>query len=84
MTRYLLGRMEKMWVEDDERAVGGTKGGVRKPSGKGSRLIILHAGCEQGWIDGAALVFQSKKQAIAAEGSASESDPLGSGSNGLK
>ena len=40
--------MEKMWVEDDERAVGGTKGGVRKPSGKGSRLIILHAGCEQG------------------------------------
>ena len=53
--------MEKMWVEDDERAVGGTKGGVRKPSGKGSRLIILHAGCEQGWIDGAALVFQSKK-----------------------
>ena len=36
--------IEKMWVEDDPRAVGGTKGGIRKPSGKGSRLIILHAG----------------------------------------
>lgn len=53
--------IEKMWVEDDPRAIGGTKGGIRKPSGKGSRLIILHAGSESGWIDGAALVFQSKK-----------------------
>ena len=49
-----------MWVEDDPRAIGGTKGGIRKPSGKGSRLIILHAGSESGWIDEAALVFQSK------------------------
>ena len=24
-----------MWVEDDPRAIGGTKGGIRKPSGKG-------------------------------------------------
>ena len=52
---------EKMWVEDDPRVSGGTKGGIRKPSGKGSRLIILHAGGESGWVDGAALVFQSKK-----------------------
>ena len=52
---------EKMWVEDDPRASGGTKGGIRKPSGKGNRLIILHAGGESGWVDGAALVFQSKK-----------------------
>ena len=36
--------VEKMWVEDDPRAIGRTKGGIRKPSGKGSRLIILHAG----------------------------------------
>ena len=43
---------EKMWVEDDPRASGGTKGGIRKPSGKGSRLIILHAGGESGWVDG--------------------------------
>lgn len=53
--------LEKMWLEDDPRAIGGTKGGLRKPSGKGSRLIILHAGTEDGWVNGAALVFQSKK-----------------------
>ena len=23
--------VEKMWVEDDPRAIGGTKGGIRKP-----------------------------------------------------
>ena len=34
--------MEKM--EDDPVVSGGTIGGVRKPSGKGNRLIILHAG----------------------------------------
>ena len=39
---------ENMWVGDDPRASGGTKGGIRKPSGKGSRLIILHAGGESG------------------------------------
>ena len=48
-------------MESDEKVQGGTKGGIRKPSGKGTRLIILHAGSENGWIDGADLVFQSKK-----------------------
>ena len=44
-------------VEHDD-ITGGTKGGIRKPTRKGnSRLIILHAG----WIEGADLVFQSKK-----------------------
>ena len=52
---------ERSWVESDEKVQGGTKGGIRKPSGKGTRLIILHAGSENGWIDGADLVFQSKK-----------------------
>ena len=51
---------EKTWVEHDD-VTGGTKGGIRKPTGKGSRLIILHAGGENGWIEGADLVFQSKK-----------------------
>ena len=37
------------------------KGGVKKPSGKGSRLIVLHAGSRKGWVAGAELVFQSKK-----------------------
>ena len=37
------------------------KGGIRKLSGKGSTLIILHAGSENEWINGADLVFQTKK-----------------------
>ena len=50
-----------MWMENDPRAISGTKGGIRKPLGKGSRLIILHAGNENGWVNGADLVFKSKK-----------------------
>ena len=42
--------IEKMQVEDDPRAIAGTKGCIRMPSSKGSRLIILHAGSENGWI----------------------------------
>ena len=53
--------VEKLWVEDDPRTIGGAKGGISKPSGKGSRLIILHAGSENGWINEADLVFQSKE-----------------------
>ena len=53
--------VEKMWVENDPVVRGGTIGEFRKPSGKGSRLIILHAGGENGWIDSTALIFQSKK-----------------------
>ena len=52
---------EKMWVDEDHRVFGGTKGGIRNLSGKGTRLIILHAGSDSGWVNGAALVFQSKK-----------------------
>ena len=40
--------MEKMWVENDAVVRGGTIGGFRKPSGKGSQLIILHAVGENG------------------------------------
>ena len=50
--------VEKMWVEDD---LGGTKDSIRKISGKGSRLIIIHAGSKNRWINNADLVFQSKK-----------------------
>ena len=35
---------------------------IQKPTGKGERLIILHAISSLGWIDGAKLVFQSKKR----------------------
>ncbi len=34
---------------------------VNKPSGKGARLIIVHAITEKGWIPEAKLVFQAKK-----------------------
>lgn len=45
---------EYIWVDTD-----GT-GGWKVPSGKGQRLIILHAGGVEGWVDGADLVFRSK------------------------
>ena len=48
------------WVEDNA-VTGGTLGGVRRPSGKGKRLIILGAGSEMGWIPNTTLIFQSKK-----------------------
>lgn len=39
-----------------------SKGGLKVPVGKGSRLIICHAGSSKlGFIEGAQLVFQSKK-----------------------
>ena len=45
----------KCWTDYDG------KGGLKIPSSKGKRLIILHAGCEQGWIDGAELIFVGKR-----------------------
>jgi len=35
---------------------------VNKPSGKGPRLIIVHAITEQGWVNNAKLVFQAKRK----------------------
>ncbi len=35
---------------------------VQKPSGKGKRLILVHAMTESGWVEGAKLVFEAKKQ----------------------
>ena len=45
------------WVEDDE----GTLGGVKRPSGKGTSIIILGAGGEMGWVANTTLIFQSKR-----------------------
>jgi len=45
---------EYIWVDSD-----GT-GGWKVPDGKGQRLIILHAGGVEGWVDGADLVFRSR------------------------
>lgn len=35
---------------------------VNKPSGKGPRLIIVHAITKEGWVDGAQLVFDAKRR----------------------
>ena len=35
---------------------------VQKPSGKGPRLILVHAIMAEGWVEGAKLVFQAKKR----------------------
>ena len=45
---------EYIWVDSDG------SGGWKVPSGKGQRLIVLHAGGVDGWVDGADLVFRSK------------------------
>ena len=36
------------------------EGGFNVPTGKGNRIIILHAGSKHGFVPGAELVFQSK------------------------
>lgn len=35
---------------------------VNKPSGVGPRLIVVHAIIQDGWVDGAELVFEAKKR----------------------
>ena len=47
--------VEKTWVDKDG------EGGLNVPSGKGKRLIILHADSAEGWIKNAELVFEGKK-----------------------
>ncbi|XP_065905339.1 uncharacterized protein [Dysidea avara] len=54
----------RAWVEAD-KTTGGTIGGVSKPSGKGERLIILHAGGKDGWVPGCDWVFKAKKGSAA-------------------
>ena len=52
--------VEKMWVEDDPVVSGGTIGGVCKPSGKGNRLIILHAAYFEEWFhDSFCLIYKA-------------------------
>lgn len=46
---------ELLWV-DTTSGMGGWK----RPSGKGERLIILHAGSEEGWVKDADDVFRAK------------------------
>ncbi|XP_037568094.1 uncharacterized protein LOC119448962 [Dermacentor silvarum] len=41
----------------------GLSTGIRALSGKGGRLIVLHAGSAEGFVDGAGLLFRAKKGA---------------------
>lgn len=35
--------------------------GLKNPSGKGKRLIILHAGSEEGFVEDSLIFFEDKK-----------------------
>ena len=48
------------WVERDD-VTGGTLGGIRRPPGKGTWLIILGTGSETGWIPTPLLYSDPKK-----------------------
>ena len=48
------------WVKRDD-VTGGTLGGIKRPPGKGTQLIILGAGSETGWIPNTTLIFRFKK-----------------------
>ncbi len=45
---------DHIWVDEDGN------GGWKRPSGKGKRLIVVHAGSKNGWVPNAELVFRSK------------------------
>ncbi|XP_011554813.3 uncharacterized protein LOC105386028 [Plutella xylostella] len=58
--------MPKVWSDTtitSARAafMSGLSTGLKNPSGKGKRLIITHVGSEDGFVEGALLVFESKK-----------------------
>ena len=50
--------LAKCWIDNDGA------GGFPVKSGKGGRVIILHAGWEHGWIPGACLVFKVKQEQV--------------------
>ncbi|XP_042144476.1 uncharacterized protein LOC115328335 [Ixodes scapularis] len=56
----------KVWTDTTVKAPRdaynrGLSLGLKNPSGKGGRVIILHAGSEDGFVEGAAEVFRAKK-----------------------
>lgn len=59
---------DKVWVDNSvknrrQAFIEGLSTGLKNPSGKGKRLIILHVGSELGFVDGGLLLFESKKTA---------------------
>ncbi|KAJ8918507.1 hypothetical protein NQ315_015212 [Exocentrus adspersus] len=57
---------EKVWVDNSitsrlDAFIQGLSTGLKNPSGKGKRLIVLHAGSENGFVNDALLLFEGKK-----------------------
>ena len=57
---------EKTWQDTTVKTskdafLNGLSTGLKNPSGKGERVIITHAGGNDGFVDGAGLVFKAKK-----------------------
>ena len=48
----------KCWTDTTSKQATG----IQVPTGKGNRLIILHAGTKGGFVDNAELIFQAKKR----------------------
>lgn len=56
----------KVWVDESVKTarqalIEGLSTGLKDPSGKGKRLIILHIGSEAGFLDGGLLLFEGSK-----------------------
>lgn len=57
---------QKVWSDENivnrrQAFVEGLSTGLKNPSGKGKRLIILHVGSENGFVDDGLLIFEGKK-----------------------
>jgi len=56
----------RVWVDTTVKShkdafLKGLTTGARNPTGKGKRLIVVHIGSSQGFVDGGLLCFESKK-----------------------
>lgn len=48
--------LDKCWIDTSSKQATG----IKPPTGKGSRFIIVHAGTKEGFIKNASLIFQAK------------------------
>ncbi|RVE40924.1 hypothetical protein evm_014428, partial [Chilo suppressalis] len=58
--------MNKIWQDNSIKTVKeahreGLSIGLKSPSGKGKRLIVLHIGSSSGFLEGGELIFEAKK-----------------------
>jgi transposase len=56
----------KIWVDESIKSarqafIEGFSTGLKDPCGKGKRLIILHIGSDEGFVDGGLLIFEGSK-----------------------